>query len=201
MKSGKITEDDFIKFQQFHRKLPASSIVFIFVLIIVMAIYYIFIVGREFLPYSILACIIPTIIFPVFIFLYVRYLLPNNWRKHYLQNKDLSLPFTMELGDDGLVITTELSKSKHPWNHFIKWKENSEMLLLYKADNIATILPKRIFDKQDIEFIHTKLKSLNILEYSNERKIPRWKTTSVFMLIVILCFMFYLLYSYYISNH
>jgi hypothetical protein len=89
-------------------------------------------------------------------------LVPWRARKIYNQQKELSMPFEMEIREDGLSASNELSSSRRPWNNFLKWKENRDMFLLYHSDVMATIIPKRFLKPEQLEAIKRHLRENNV---------------------------------------
>jgi len=104
-------------------------------------------------------------IVPIFIFLAIyplyRYvILPNRIKKIYAQQKELHSPFEIEFTDTAMIFSNEFGNATRPWNHFTKWKENDELILLYHSDVIYNILPKRIFtDPQQIDAVKSYLEN------------------------------------------
>jgi hypothetical protein len=101
--------------------------------------------------------------------LYRYALLPWRVKKIFQQQKELSMPYEIEITDAGLNITNELGNSLRPWKNFSKWKESKELFLLYHSDVMFTILPKRFTDSAQIEAIRDNLKSNNVPAATNRR--------------------------------
>jgi hypothetical protein len=99
-----------------------------------------------------LSYILPFFIFLAIYPLYRYVILPNRVKKIFTQQKELSSPFELEFTDTGMTMSNEFGNSIRPWKNFIKWKENSELIMLYHSDVMYSIIPKRIFpDSQQIE--------------------------------------------------
>jgi hypothetical protein len=97
-------------------------------------------------------------------------LLPWRVKKIFQQQKELSMPYEIEITDAGLNITNELGNSLRPWKNFSKWKESKELFLLYHSDVMFTILPKRCFtEPAQIEAVKGNLKSSNVPAATNRR--------------------------------
>jgi hypothetical protein len=96
-----------------------------------------------------LGSVLMVILIPVFFLLFgllLRYvILPNRIKKIFTQQKELHAPFEMEITDSNIAVSSEFGNAIRPWNHFIKWKENEELITLYHSDVMFTIIPKRLF--------------------------------------------------------
>lgn len=104
--------------------------------------------------------VIPVIPVVGFVAIYRYILLPQRVKRIFFQQKDLSVPFEIEITDAGLNASNEFGNSIRPWKNFNKWKENKELLILYHSDVLYSILPKRLFpDPQQIEMIKTYLEN------------------------------------------
>ena len=134
----------------------------------------------------ILPAFILTIIFPIY-----RYvLLPNRIKKIFTQQKELSLPVEFEFTETGVHTSNELGNSTRPWTHFIKWKENKEVIMLYHSDVLFNMIPKRFFtDSQQIETFKSFLEN---------NKVPTAKSRSVigcvlyFVLLMVITLIMYM---------
>lgn len=89
--------------------------------------------------------IVPILIILAIFPLYRYVILPNRIKKIYAQQKELHSPFEIEFTDTAMIFSNEFGNATRPWNHFTKWKENNELILLYHSDVIYNTLPKRIF--------------------------------------------------------
>jgi len=107
-----------------------------------------------------------------------RYVLvPQRLAKLFAQQKDLSAPFEVEIDDAGFHFQNSYGDVRIPWGDFIKWKENQEMLLLYRSDVMFHMLPKCLFQNQgEIHFVLDKLR---------EKKVPQARQTQNFLALAI----------------
>ena len=79
------------------------------------------------------------------LFVIVRFvLMPRQLKRIFTQQKDLSAPFEMTLTDQEFAMRNEFGESHLPWDSFVKWREDKEMLLLYRSDVIFHMVPKRL---------------------------------------------------------
>lgn len=97
-------------------------------------------------------------------------LFPSQLKRVFIQQKDLSAPFEIELTDKGFSLENEYGASRMPWNTFVKWKEDRDMLLLYRSDVIFTMLPKRFLENAgELQYIHEKIQENNLPDASKVR--------------------------------
>jgi hypothetical protein len=195
MITGQLTDTDFIEFQRLHWQFPkgCGCILFCLYFMTFLLLVSLFSVKETYQMVNLLFYF-PILLVAVFIPIFWYVLLPRQWSHVFYQNKELVLPFTIALERDCLIFTNELGHTKRPWKFFIKWKENAKMMALYQADNLATILPKRIFSDDDISFIHARLSENNISKKPIQSKIQkfiRW----CFIVLVVIIFLAYLMYS------
>ena len=109
------------------------------------------------------ALMLPAIGLVAFFLIYGFILMPKRLQRIFSQKKELSAPFEMELDESGLKLTNEFGHTIRPWANFIKWKENKALFLLYHADVMYTIIPKRLFsDPKQVDVIRTHLEKNNI---------------------------------------
>lgn len=104
--------------------------------------------------------------------------LPIKWNQFFTQDKEINLPYEVELQDENIIIYTELGKTTRPWNHYAKWKENQKLILFYLADNRATPFPKRIFSEKELTYIYERLRYYNV-----PKARPINKLTCIFFII------------------
>lgn len=115
-----------------------------------------------------IAYILPVLLLVVIFPLYRYVLLPNRVKKLFAQQKELNLPIELEFTDSGLGTSNELGNSTRPWTHFIKWKENKELILLYHSDILFSMIPVRFFtDLQQVEILKSFLE---------KNKVPKAKS-------------------------
>lgn len=98
---------------------------------------------------------------------------PRRIARIFNQQKELSLPFTIEADEESLHFSNELSSSRLPWNYFVKWKMNDKILLLYRTDIMFNMIPMRLFNnKTDLELILGKLERNQIKKARRNWWIP-----------------------------
>ena len=91
--------------------------------------------------------------------LVVRYLLaPWQCRRQYRKYKAIHESFDISLEKEGIRFIEPDSSSLLKWNHLMKWRENSEFILVYQNPKLYHPIPKRFSAVGvDILGIHKKL--------------------------------------------
>ena len=59
--------------------------------------------------------------------------------------KALKVPFNLEVSEDLFFASAEYGESRLPWDIFLKFKEGKNLFLIYQADKLFHMLPKRLF--------------------------------------------------------
>jgi len=125
-----------------------------------------------------------------FLALYRFYLRPYQVNRSYAQNKELSSPFEIELTDEGYGISNTYGSGKIPWKDFAKWREDDQVILLYRTDNMFNMIPKRLLqDETEAQYILEMLRQNNVPAASNARNPVRtavWIVVAVLLLLVVL---------------
>ncbi len=118
-------------------------------------------------------------------------LIPRQLTRVFKQRKDLSAPFEMELTEQEFEIRNEFGVTHLPWKDFVKWKENGEMLLMYRSDTMFHLLPKRLLPKtDDIQYVLDRLQQNNVPIASKVRN--PMQTTLIAIVIVTIAVVFLL---------
>ena len=71
--------------------------------------------------------------------------LPWKTRRIYRQQKALQRELAYKFDDDGVSVTNENGQSLTPWDDYLKWKQNDNLILLYLSDCMYHMLPNRFF--------------------------------------------------------
>lgn len=71
--------------------------------------------------------------------------LPWKVRRLHTQQKDLACTFTYTWDENVLQARAAIGQSIRPWEHYLRLKESKHVLLLYHADNLFEMFPKRWF--------------------------------------------------------
>ena len=88
----------------------------------------------------------------IYMILYYFAFVPYRVKKIFKQNKFYQHEDEMEIDEDGIHSKSDLGQSRLPWDHFLKWKENKKLILLYPAETQFLIFPKKLFvSQQDLD--------------------------------------------------
>jgi hypothetical protein len=75
----------------------------------------------------------------------------------------LSQEISAEFNDDGVELVTSTGRAVLAWEKFVGFRENSEVLILRRADNHVQVFPKRAFTGTQLDelrnLIGTRLNS------------------------------------------
>ncbi|MDR6890924.1 MULTISPECIES: YcxB family protein [Variovorax] len=152
----KITEDDYIDAIRLHSKMPPAlrwiGAVLAFILAAGAAC------GSQ--DMRALACI--TLASNLLAIFAVPVLFRFVSRRHYRNYRAIQAEFSAVLNDCGLHLGTEFGESRITWGNILKWRHNSQYLLLYMAPRLFHVVPKSIaiqgFDLQRLlEGLHTNV--------------------------------------------
>jgi hypothetical protein len=69
---------------------------------------------------------------------------PYQTRKQYKSYKAAQEPTTVRSSEDGLYFTASIGDAKINWDRILKWREDSNFVLIYQAPQIYHIIPKRV---------------------------------------------------------
>jgi hypothetical protein len=186
---GQIQWTDYLQAQLLHMKSGKLMSIFLygilsFFILIFLGGAYLAISGK----FDFLSLTLPLIFVGAFL-LYRYYLLPRQVRKIFFQQKELSSPFEIEINEEGLKFSNEYGNSLRPWDHYTKWKENNELILLYHSDLVYSIIPKRfVTDPSQIEKIKNYLINYRV-PLAKARS--RFSCVIYFILIIAIVWMFY----------
>ncbi len=69
---------------------------------------------------------------------------PWQAKRHYRNYKTIHRPLNIELVEGGFSIRTENSQNNVKWENLLKWREDSNYVLVYFAPKMFYMVPKRI---------------------------------------------------------
>ena len=155
-----ISEADYIQAQKLHlRARPVFKMIFIIVCLIViccmgLAILNLISGGSSLKSLGISSAVI---LYLLFLFLYF---LPRRWKRLYAQSKLLQAEVSYSFREDALIVESEKGNCTIQWSDYHKWKVDDNQILLYQADNIFNIVPKRIFtDSSEADMVESYIRS------------------------------------------
>lgn len=72
-------------------------------------------------------------------------------RKAYAAQKTLQHPMTVTWSEDGFKSTAEQGEWNIPWADYLKWTEDSKVILLFQGPRLFNMLPKRVLTPAQID--------------------------------------------------
>jgi hypothetical protein len=139
--SGEITEQDYLHAQSFHVKarpllrLGVTLVLFGCVALIALLVLY---GGSRGTTTTVLACVVPLAVLGALVLL-GRF----SRRRTYRKQRSLQGTHRFVLSDAGLAAESPHGSGEIRWSAFVRWEESPEIFLLYEADNLFHMLPKR----------------------------------------------------------
>lgn len=159
---GSITLEDYQNANRLHRKPKGFSIVprmlaYIFIGISIVFILFVSITSPSW------TTILPLFVFVGIIVFMLAYT-PYRTKKIFEQQKELHYPFKMTIDEAGLHTKNQIGESNRPWNMFVKWREDHNLIMLYHSDVMFSMLAKRYLSEEAIRFVHEQLNKNQIPE-------------------------------------
>ena len=150
---GQLEWTDYLEAQLLHgkpsgyNKTKKYGLFSIIAVLVLLYGFYLVVIGQiSFLLFS------PAFLFILLFLLYRYVFFPKKIKKVFSQQKSMQVPFEMEFTEEGLIASNEFGNSTYPWENFLKWKENDDILVIYQSDIMFNIIPKRCFSNdQEIE--------------------------------------------------
>jgi hypothetical protein len=101
------------------------------------------------------------LVFLVYLFGHYFVYVPLYLKRRYRQHKALQREQSLFPTESGLTVTTENGEGALPWSDFLAWKESDKLFMLYVADGLYHIVPKRFFAQAaDIDNFRAMLRRL-----------------------------------------
>ena len=154
--NGKLEWTDYLNSQLLHLRPPTSARIVYYamyaaVVFALVGVIYEWAIGQF---ESAISYMPPLIIIIVIVPLYRYVFLPIFYKNIFTQVKSLNSPFEYEFTEGEMILSNEFGNSRMPWGNYTKWKENSELIMLYHSDIAYNIIPKRFFsDPQQLEIV------------------------------------------------
>ena len=91
---------------------------------------------------------------------YSRLYIPGVGRRAHAHTKSWHGLMRVLVTDAGVQLHTDYMNLLQPWIHFVSWKENGSVFLIYESDLLFSLLfPKRCMDAETIEGLRGILSS------------------------------------------
>lgn len=78
------------------------------------------------------------------VFVWANWLIPTMARRNFRQQRSFQAEFTYGWNEDRLTVSTEYGHFEMPWDHFVGWAENANIILLLETDRLYRVIPKRV---------------------------------------------------------
>ena len=140
---GEITERDYLRAQWLHMKprrgyrIAGYVVLALFVVACVILIVVSISLGDP-APAA-------TLLGPVAGILFAGVLLRWQFRRIYRRQPSLQGTHSYQFTDAGFLAVSQHGRGEASWSVFTKWREDANLFLLYQADNLFHMLPKRWF--------------------------------------------------------
>ena len=130
---GQLAEADYVAAQFLHlRPRPVFAVAGILMLALAAGALW-----RHF-TFTLLACLL------LFGF-HFGFWLPHRSRRLFRQYQALADPVAVEVRADGVFFRRPTGEGLLPWTHVRKWRHSRTLVLLYPADNVFHLVPRRFF--------------------------------------------------------
>lgn len=87
-------------------------------------------------------------------FLYCSFALRRYFRRRFRNDRRFRHDFTADISDEGIHITSPSEDSQVKWSGFIRALESDKIFMLFHAEWIFSIFPKRAFGAGEVELFH-----------------------------------------------
>jgi hypothetical protein len=74
---------------------------------------------------------------------------PWRTRSIYAQQKEMQRPYFLSWNAEDITHESDTATVRTPWSDFLKWREGSELFVLYLSAVAFRIVPKRAFANQE----------------------------------------------------
>ncbi len=82
---------------------------------------------------------------------------PRQMRRLFEQQKELSMPFEIEISEAGFGFKNSNGSGLRPWGQFARWKEDGTLFMLYRSDVVFDMIPKRLLAGGEAETVRQLL--------------------------------------------
>ncbi len=83
-------------------------------------------------------------------------------RRRLKEERALQNGATLVWSDHGYAVRGETVSSDVPWNHFVRWRENSRVILLYHSHQVYQFVPKGVLPPGAGDFIRDRLQAAGV---------------------------------------
>ena len=86
------------------------------------------------------------IIFLVVVAIFFAAYTPWSAKRTYRNYTALSQPSKVEISDNGIFFESPTGSNLVPWSHFVKWRKNTELILIFPTPRLFHLLPRHFFE-------------------------------------------------------
>jgi len=86
----------------------------------------------------------------LFLFVNRWILLPRRARRIFQEQKSLQGEFEVTISNDVFASVSDYGATRQPWDDFVRWKEDPDVILLYQSRALFQILPKRVVTAEEM---------------------------------------------------
>ena len=83
------------------------------------------------------------------------------WRQ-FREQRILRDPHTLDWSEEGYAVRGPNVSSDLPWGHYLFWREDARVILLYQSRLLYQFVPKRVLPPGAAEFIRGRLRSAGV---------------------------------------
>lgn len=162
--SGKLEWTDCLAAERLHQR-PAGAqklVRYVVTALVVLAAAWVIYYAADNDPYGLLLAAVLIVLYAGGLLTNRFLVLPRRARRLYEQQKGLQVPFVHEITPAALISTDEFGHGERPWSHFLKWREDKDILLLYLTDIQSVLIPKRFTTEEQIQALRERLQEHNI---------------------------------------
>ena len=87
--------------------------------------------------------VLPWLLIFGFVWFFVYRQLRNRYQSAWDKHPDLHRPHVLEIDDEGLSWSTQVSNSRRLWEGYTSWDETKNLFLLYRGELLVEFIPKR----------------------------------------------------------
>jgi hypothetical protein len=77
-------------------------------------------------------------------------LVPMFTRRTYRNHKSLQHPYTYSWSETGLAVANSNGEWRVPWSDYLKWRENTKVMVFYQAPRLFNMIPKRVLTPEQV---------------------------------------------------
>jgi hypothetical protein len=110
-----------------------------------------------FIPSQIWAGLVGILLLAAILALYYLVYTPWRIRKIFRQQRELSLPFRLQIDANGVRFENEVGNNHRPWKMFTKWSEDKRLMMLFLSDNSFVMLPHRLLAPAAADYVRQQL--------------------------------------------